>query len=185
MKPVSCPNNGCRMEMQRQQVSEHVSACPHTVIPCKYKGIGCAKKMKRKDTAAHEQDDRVHLHMALETVASHEARLSSLLWEKPRLFVLSKCCKKMETGEQYQFPPFYTHPNGYHMALTVLVNGHNGTHVSVYYCLLEGEHDAELKWPFIGEVMFTLLNQLEDGNHYTCWLRLVSRSIYPSLCTSP
>ena len=26
---------------------------------------------------------------------------------------------------------------------------------------------AELKWPFVGNVTYTLLNQLEDGNHHT------------------
>ena len=42
-----------------------------------------------------------------------------------------------------------------------------GTHVSVYTLILEGKHDARLiKWPFIGEVNLTLLNQLEDESHH-------------------
>ena len=39
--------------------------------------------------------------------------------------------------------------------------------MSVYVPILEGKYDAELKWPFMGKVTFTLLNQLEDKNHHT------------------
>jgi hypothetical protein len=168
MKRVPCPTDACRVKMQRQQVSEHVSKCPHTVIPCKYEGIGCDKNLKRKDMTAHEQDDQLHLHMALETINSQEARLDSIQG-RSKTFVLSEFKKKKEAKGRFQFPPFYTHPNGYHMALTVDANGcvaGEGTHVTVGAALLTGEHDAELKWPFIGEVTFTLLNQLEDKNHH-------------------
>ncbi len=35
-----------------------------------YVGLGCAVKMKRRDRAAHEQDDKVHLHMAMDTIST-------------------------------------------------------------------------------------------------------------------
>ena len=57
------------------------------------------------------------------------------------------------------------------MTLRVYANGDGtskrGTHVSAYAYILEREYDAELKWPFVGEVTITLLNQLEDENHRT------------------
>jgi TNF receptor-associated factor 4 len=188
MKPVPCPNNACRVKRQRQHVSGHVSKCPHTVTPCKYEGIGCNKKMKRKDMAAHEEDDQFHLHMALETVASQQCAISKLQQTmedkiyslqvtvntlRPKIFVLIEYQNKRKAGRPFKFSPFYTHPNGYHMALRVDANGEGdgeGTHVSVFAPILEGEHNAELKWPFIGVVMFTLLNQLEDKNHHTLTL---------------
>ena len=40
-------------------------------------------------------------------------------------------------------------------------------HMSVFIPILEGKYDAELKWPFVGKVIITLLNQLEDKNHHT------------------
>ena len=43
-----------------------------------------------------------------------------------------------------------------------------GTHVSCYVCLMPGEYDDILEWPFQGEVTVELLNQLEDKNHYKC-----------------
>ena len=94
----------------------------------------------------HEQDDKL-LHKALETVhkaqktinsqqsaiASLQATVQSLqnkvaLLEKNHLvlknkkpetvtFRLSEYQKKKEANEYFQFTPFYTHPNGYHMAL--------------------------------------------------------------------
>ena len=42
-----------------------------------------------------------------------------------------------------------------------------GTHVSVFACILKGEHDAGLKWPFVGKVTVTLLNQHWDMNHHS------------------
>ena len=188
MKILSCPNAGCDAKVQRQQVSEHVSKCPHTVIPCKYKGIGCDTELERKDMAAHEQDDKLHLHMALEAVISLRAAVETLQVEvysqhdRLRLskndlwtFRLSEYQLKKDSNKQFKFPPFYTHPTGYHMALQVYVNGEGaaeGTHVSVYAAILKGEYDARLKWPIRGRVTFALLNQLEEKNHHTKTMEL-------------
>ena len=40
-------------------------------------------------------------------------------------------------------------------------------HVSVFAVISEGEYDAGLKWPFVGKVTVTLLNQLQDENHHS------------------
>ena len=64
-----------------------------------------------------------------------------------------------ENCEEFFSSPFYTHLRGYHMTLEVDAN------VSVFAAILEGEYDAELKWPFVGKVHITLLNQLNDRNH--------------------
>ena len=41
-----------------------------------------------------------------------------------------------------------------------------GTHVSVFAPVIRGRYDAQLKWPLIGVLVFTLVNQIEDKNHY-------------------
>ena len=70
-KMLPCPNVGCKKYIQRHNISRRVSKCPHTLIPCKYQGNECDAELKRsQDLAAHEQDDKIHLHMALETVNS-------------------------------------------------------------------------------------------------------------------
>ena len=38
--------------------------------------------------------------------------------------------------------------------------------MSVFIYILKGDHDDNLKWPFIGIVKIELLNQLEDKNHH-------------------
>ena len=65
--------------------------------------------------------------------------------------------------------PFYTHPRGYKMCLSVNAKGWGDgedSHVSVYIHLMKGEFDDSLKWPFQGDVTIQLLNQLGDGGHH-------------------
>ena len=79
--------------------------------------------------------------------------------------------------DRWYSPPFYTHPQGYKMCLDVYASGCSrgeGTHVSVYACLMKGEFDDHLKWPFQGHVTVAMLNQLEDGNHITCTIRFTN-----------
>ena len=67
-------------------------------------------------------------------------------------------------------PPFYTHPQGYKMCLSVNANGSGdgrGTHVSVFAFLMKGEFDDHLSWPFRGHVTVAMLNQVQDSNHTT------------------
>ena len=65
-------------------------------------------------------------------------------------------------------PHFFTHPNGYKMCLRVDANGiasGRGTHLSVFVCLMRGEFDDRLKWPFQGNISIKLVNQREDRYH--------------------
>ena len=183
-KIIPCPNAGCGDTMQRQQVCKHVrTKCLYAVIPCKYKGIGCDTELKREDMTAHEKDSKL-LHKALKTVHSQQSTIDSLQATVKSLqatvkslqnnahsvFKLSGYGKKKRTNERFRSQPFYTHPNGYYMALRVYANGNSGgkdTHVSVFARTLKGEHDTELNWPFVGKVRVTLLNQLQDVNHHT------------------
>ena len=41
-------------------------------------------------------------------------------------------------------------------------------HVSVFTCLMRGNFDSHLKWPFRGNVTIQLVNQLEDKKHLIC-----------------
>ena len=119
--------------------------------------------------AAHEQDDKLHLHMALETLNLERQIL------KKNSNNGSITCAVPYVQKEFLSPPFYTHPNGYHMVLRVDPNGYGageGTHVSVFAPILKGGYDAKLKWPLVGDLTFTLLNQLEDDNHHTTSISL-------------
>ncbi len=48
--------------------------------------------------------------------------------------------------------------------------GGYGTHLSLYIYIVKGEYDQQLKWPFLGEVTVTLVDQ-RLGKHTTDTLR--------------
>ena len=199
-KFVFCPN-GCSFIVQCQHVSRHVTTeCELTVIACKYKRLGCDRELKRKDMAAHKEDDKLHLRMAMDTTVKLEKKTVELKQElqhktvqlenkfsalKAQMngeslqFTLTDFRKKKDNNDTVQSPSYYTSPNGYHMALRVYANGggiSKGTHVSVLAPILKGKYDAQLKWPLIGKVTFTLLNQLEDKNHHQHILELTAEN---------
>ena len=75
---LPCPNSECTQTMERAKIQMHIkNDCEHTVISCKYEGIGCDMKMKRKDMEAHEQDDKAHLYQALNSVVKLQDNLLS------------------------------------------------------------------------------------------------------------
>ena len=61
--------------------------------------------------------------------------------------------------------PFYSHRNGYKMCVGVAAQGvcissaSRSNHLAVCVCLMKGEYDNSLKWPFKGVVTIQLLNQ--------------------------
>lgn len=169
-----CDNEIC------EDINEHYrNECLFTAIPCKYKNIGCRRKTKRRDTIAHEQDHELHLGMALNAMVElKEAvvnlqEVNILKKEKGKILVVFSVTEfeaKRCTDQKLTSPSFYTSPSGYRMACRVYANGDGdgkGTHLSVRAALLEGKSDSELSWPFAGSITFTLLNQLEDKNHYS------------------
>ena len=67
--------------------------------------------------------------------------------------------KQKKSNESWFSPPFYTHLGGYRICLSVDTNGYGdgkGTHVSVFVCLMRGEFDDLLKWPFRADVTILL-----------------------------
>ena len=69
---------------------------------------------------------------------------------------------------------FYTHPSGYKMCILIYPNGYGdgkGTHVTVFFQILEGHYDKQLHWPFLGTVTAVLRNQLGDNNHHSMVFR--------------
>ena len=77
------------------------------------------------------------------------------------------------TNAEWYSRPFYTHERGYKMCVRIDANGYEwvkDTHVSLYTCMLKGEYDDELSWPFRGEIAVELLSQdptHREGNHFT------------------
>ena len=84
------------------------------------------------------------------------------------IFKVTGYHQKKRRNSVFNSPSFYSSSNGYYMYIRVHANGNQtgkGTHVSVYALLGKGDYDDSLKWPFVGDITITLLNQLEDDNH--------------------
>ena len=165
LKILPCPNK-CTKTMPRQDIEKHVhSECEDAVIACDYRIIGCDTKLKRKDMAAHEQEDNFHLNMAIRAVQTLQKRSRASTF---MTFKVSDYQNKKEHNVMYTSPSFYTSSNGYHMAILVYANGISASKdksISVFSSFLQ--YDTKLNWPFVGKVKVTLLNQLEDKNHHT------------------
>lgn len=61
--------------------------------------------------------------------------------------------------------PFYSGRFGYKMCGRVYLNGDgmgNGTHLSLFFVVIKGEHDALMPWPFQQTIKMLLIDQ-EDG----------------------
>ena len=72
------------------------------------------------------------------------------------------------TNYRWFSPSFYSHQRGYRLCLYVNSNGGGsgkGTHVSIFTCIMQGQFDDYLQWPFRGTITIQLLNQTEDKNH--------------------
>ena len=104
--------------------------------------------MLRKDIKKHqENDDKVHLHLSLQTVCVLKEQHKTLSEGEALVFKLSGYASKKENNEEFESIPFYTSPGGYKMCIRVDVNGAGageGTHVAVFTKLLEGRYDDQL-----------------------------------------
>ena len=75
----------------------------------------------------------------------------------PVSFTISNFRKRIVTNDMWVSPPFYTHPGGYKMCLTVHPNGSPLTHhrntMAVNIHFMMGEFDEHLQWPFPGALL--------------------------------
>ena len=76
-------------------------------------------------------------------------------------FMMTNFKQKKKDGTVWYSPPFYTGPMGYKLCLSISANGQGegkGQYVSASFCLMKGEFDDQLKWPFKESLQIKLLN---------------------------
>ena len=84
-------------------------------------------------------------------------------------FTISQYSRRKQFNNIYFSPPFTTSPQGYKFCLKVYANGDGsgeGSYLSICSCVMKGQHDDHLQWPFTGTIIIELLNWLEDNGHY-------------------
>ncbi|KAI6659355.1 TNF receptor-associated factor 3-like [Oopsacas minuta] len=89
----------------------------------------------------------------------HEFNVNGLIeW---KIDGMSQLLKRERTCMQYS-PAFYTNEKGY----KACIRGHFGNgNASFYLCMLKGENDNRLKWPFKGQCSIRLINE-QTGNQF-------------------
>ena len=168
---VPCPNKDCRCPVARKEVNSHRQTCPKERIHCPYSSVGCTRTCLRDCMPSHEEDYvHVHLKLAMNKIEDKERRLEVQVASQSKAVTLKldKFAQLKEAGTSWFSPGFYTSPGGYKMCMAVVPNGEQngqGTHISVYLCLLPGEHDDHLDWPMRGDFAIELLNQLSNHTH--------------------
>ena len=186
-----CPN-GCGAAPSRRGLNQHLEECPEQLVQCKFSMLGCDAVLLRKAMESHIATSAEH---STEFLLQHIMKLTDLVsqlcaksgvsnpldqktWltnkvlrqEPPRVLKMTGFQVKKEENEEWYSDPVYSHFGGYKMCLRVDANGNGdgkGTRVSVFAYLMRGDNDDNLKWPFRGTIEVSLLNQLEDGLHYT------------------
>ena len=173
---VLCPNAGsytvglikygCKTIFPRWELSVHRSTCQYESVPCKYAEVGCKEKLFRKDLTKHEENNQLHLKVTTAQILELTQQLRTV---EQLTFRLDDFDKRKNDKTVFYSSSLYTSHKGYKFQIQVDAGGNGsgeGTHVSIYACLMKGDHDEYLKWPFLGEATFELLNQIEDRNHH-------------------
>lgn len=179
---TKCPNKKCNKQLPAKGINRHVEIdCKYTIMKCRYKNIGCNSRMLREYLESHENDDKIHLRVAMKTLAKQQEQLASAQKEikllkikacLPVQFKMTDFERMKEEDEIFVSPFFYSGPKGYLMQIKLYPNGieeseDRGRNVSVNVVVHEGEYDDELKWPFAGTITLELLNQLADKDHHS------------------
>ena len=189
--PVECPRK-CGKVISRSKITSHLGTCPKRLVRCKYYRIGCKEPIPVDELDTHlvqAKDDHLEKAMSKVMVLSivignvcqriqHPCDPQSAFIPRPwleneKMTPICPWIVEMSTFSQKRSniwfsSPFLTHPGGYQLCMEVHGNGcgsGEGTHLSVYLCLMKGENDDHLKWPLYLTMQFTLLNQASDSNH--------------------
>ena len=162
--------SGCTWEGNLSDVENHQSKmCEFKIVPCKFQSIGCNYMNSRKKLKHHEEkEDKIHLQLAMLAILKLTERSQILLSGKSKVVKMPGFLRHKTNQMPFHSFPFHTSHHGYKFELKVDAYGSgqgHGTHLSVYINILESRHSHELSWPFQGEIMVELLNQLADQGH--------------------
>ena len=180
-----------RQEVQKHFEQE----CPLAEVSCPLRYAGCEVRLPRKDLPEHMSDTVIHLtllatvtqtllkennelkrnNQQLERKQENmEEKIIALNEEMQNLklglggFPIEYSVKYEKEGNVIYLHSFYTHPRGYRMCVQFYPNGFQvakSTHVSLFVCIMQGEYDNHVKWPFRGEIIIQIVNQAGDHSH--------------------
>ena len=107
----------------------------------------------------HLKMNDTDLRLKLLETASYDG---TLLWKISGYCKRKSDAKYRKTISLYS-QPFYTSRHGYKLCARVYLNGDGigeGSHLSLFFVVMKGDHDALLEWPFQCKVTLRLLDQV-------------------------
>ena len=143
-------------------------------------GLGSSQFISHTDletttNAEYLRDDFFKLRVSVAVYSTFTTPLLIPAWQDPLIstqsgaqFTISECALRKQFNNRYYSPPFTTSPQGYKLCIVVYANGFGigeGSHLSIYACVMKGQQDDHLQWPFTGTITIELLNWLEDEEH--------------------
>ena len=131
------------------------------------------RKLHQKDRQLEEKDKKLHLLLSeVRQLREQHIDLKHLvgnIHEKVYGVVLSVTMEdfshKYKHRHQWFSPPYFTDLLGYKMCFEVDFKCHR-TSLCINSYMMSGPYDNDLEWPFEGQVIVRLLNQLGDHHHY-------------------
>ena len=187
---VSCPLHyaGCEVELPRKDMPEHMKDTVTHLTLLASVTLSLVKENQELKEIVGKKNQEVHEFQQKMAASEAETRKSFAGLRQSVHNKVDRKVQELKTSvqelsfhklglpisfrvrqdgeENVHLPPFYTHSHGYKFCVNVYPQGigdGEGTHVSVYACLVKGPFDDHLKWPFRGEITIQIVNQ--DGDH--------------------
>lgn len=182
--PVLCPYD-CGVSCTRSHIEKHLDkGCMKLHAPCRYDKILCNYQGYPGDLRDHEQNDCVHhvelMRVCIENLLSTVEEQRSVINELKQvvenlkntstpyryLWKVTNFTNKLQTfnrGDFIDSPTFYINEYSYRMKIRLYPNGDKTPqgYVALYVCIVSGEYDSLLPWPFKGTVTYKLLAQAQ------------------------
>ena len=165
-------------EVREYQLGQEQAVVREELGQLKQKQVEFLQLQSQQEGMSSRESEMLHQEIASlskqrEDDAESLQRLESYAGILPVEFSMTNFGQHLRDRDEWCSPPFFSHPHGYKMCLRVYASGKgnaSGSHVSVNICLLRGEFDQHLQWPFSGDVTIQLLNQLADKDHCTHYI---------------
>ena len=164
---------GCEVRLPRKDMGEHLRV--ELVTHMSMMAVSYQQRMDEL-VMKNEQLEKQQMVLQIKNEALKQ-RVTELQREQEKDIVLIKSLYDntppadviMPNFEQHKknnnwfSPPFYTHYRGYKLCVRIYTS-HD--FLSIYFYMMRGEFDDELKWPFNGQVSIQLLSQDGSNEHY-------------------
>ena len=162
---------GCQAKPLRKNMSKHLKdssvehmsllATGHKEQKTKFK----LERQRNQETIEQLQMENKTMKRIIDKQSTEievlKHKLEDQVAIKEEHFLLSEFERRRKENKIWQSAPFYTHQQGYKMCLRVHINGvgeEENNFMSVYVCLIAGEFDDYLEWPFRGVISIDLIN---------------------------